>query len=354
VLLIEAGIPCYNRNQNTVQEYDLIPILIDFGLLVLGAVLLLLGADWFMDGVRDMARAFGMSALVLGVLIAGLEPEEMLTAALASARGAPALAVGNVIGTNVTIVTFALGLSALLFPIALDLKIRRQALIATGVSLLPIALLFFGYVSRIEGAILLAIFVGYTVVLLRTDRKAIERIEESEKDEKGEKGEKGEKAAEIDDVKSHRRSEPLWKLLALALGGLLALSIGGPAIVEGALRLASHVGLAEGVVGATIVSLGTGAEMIALGVAAARKKQADILVGGILGSFAYNLLVTLGLAAVIHPLPVDAHLRFALYVMVAAHIVLLLLVWRGRMGRFMGAVFILGYIAYLVGAIFLG
>jgi len=112
VLLIEAGIPCYNRNQNTVQEYDLIPILIDFGLLVLGAVLLLLGADWFMDGVRDMARAFGMSALVLGVLIAGLEPEEMLTAALASARGAPALAVGNVIGTNVTIVTFALGLSA--------------------------------------------------------------------------------------------------------------------------------------------------------------------------------------------------------------------------------------------------
>ena len=329
----------------------MIPILIDFGLLVLGAVLLLLGADWFMDGVRDMARAFGMSVLVLGVLIAGLEPEEMLTAALASARGAPALAVGNVIGTNVTIVTFALGLSALLFPIALDLKIRRQALIATGVSLLPIALLFFGYVSRIEGAILLAIFVGYTVVLLRTDRKAIERIEESEKDEKGEKGEK---AAEIDDVKPRSRSEPLWKLMALALGGLLALSIGGPAIVEGALRLASHVGLAEGVVGATIVSLGTGAEMIALGVAAARKKQADILVGGILGSFAYNLLVTLGLAAVIHPLPVDAHLRFALYVMVAAHIVLLLLVWRGRMGRFMGAVFILGYIAYLVGAIFLG
>jgi cation:H+ antiporter len=326
----------------------LISILFDFGLLALGAALLLLGADWFMDGVRDMARVFGMSALVLGVLIAGLEPEEMLTAALASGRGAPALAVGNVIGTNVTIVTFALGLSALLFPIALDLKIRRQALIATGVSLLPIVLLFFGYVSRIEGALLLAIFAGYTVVLLRTDRRAIERIEELEK------GEKDGKAAEIVDVKSQRRSEPLWKLLALAFGGLLALSIGGPAIVEGALRLASHVGLAESVVGATIVSLGTGAEMIALGVAAARKKQADILVGGILGSFAYNLLVTLGLAAVIHPLPVDAHLRFALYVMVAAHMVLLLLVWRGRMGRFMGGVFIIGYIAYLAGVVFLG
>jgi cation:H+ antiporter len=344
VLLIEGGSPCYNRNQNVVQELDLIAILIDFGLLVVGAVLLLLGADWFMDGVRDMARAFGMSALVLGVLIAGLEPEEMLTAALAAGRGAPALAVGNVIGTNVTIVTFALGLSALLYPIVLDLKIRRQALIATGVSLLPIALLFLGYVSRIEGAILLAIFVGYTIVLLRTGRKGFERIEAAEKDEK---------AARMDEVKRRRQAVPLWELMALTIGGLLALSIGGPAIVEGALRLASHVGLAEGVVGATIVSLGTGAEMIALGVAAARKKQADILVGGILGSFAYNLLVTLGLAAVIHPLPVDAHLRFALYVMVAAHIVLLLLVWRGRLGRFMGGVFVLGYIAYLGGVVFL-
>src|SRR5437763_10620117 len=103
--------------------------------------------------------------------------------------------------------------------------------------------------------------------------------------------------------KPARPKEPLWKLLALTIGGLVALSVGGPALVEGALRLASLAGLGEGVVGATIVSLGTGAEMIALGVTAARKKQADILVGGILGSFAYNLLVTLGLTAVIKRLP---------------------------------------------------
>src|SRR5260370_17894059 len=103
-----------------------------------------------------------------------------------------------------------------------------------------------------------------------------------------------------------------------------AMGIGGAGIVEGALRLAQIIGLGQGGVGATIVSLGTGAEMIALGVSAARRKQSDILVGGILGSFAYNLLVTLGLAAAIHSIPVDPQVTFvALPVMVGVHLVLL-------------------------------
>src|SRR6266849_10734492 len=149
----------------------MLSLFIDLALLVVGTSLLMLGADWFLDGAGDLTRALGVSALVLGVVLAGLEPEEMLTAALASARGAPTLAVGNVIGTNVTIVTLALGLSAFIFPLVLERQVRRQAVIATGVSLLPIAFLFFGFVTRLEGALLLAIFIGYTVLLLRTDRK---------------------------------------------------------------------------------------------------------------------------------------------------------------------------------------
>src|SRR6266568_3392236 len=148
----------------------MVALVIALGLLVVGTGLLLAGADWFVDGAGDLARALGVSALVVGVLLAGLEPEEMLTAAIASARGAPALAVGNVIGTNVTIVTAALGLSALIFPMVIDRGVRRQALIATLVSVIPIALLFFGFVTRTEGVLLLAIFIGYTVLLLRTDR----------------------------------------------------------------------------------------------------------------------------------------------------------------------------------------
>ena len=93
----------------------MLPLFLALILLLIGTVLLVFGADWFLDGAGDLARALGISALVLGVLLAGLEPEEMLTAAIASGRSAPALAVGNVIGTNVTIVTVALGLSALIF-----------------------------------------------------------------------------------------------------------------------------------------------------------------------------------------------------------------------------------------------
>src|SRR5947209_10488712 len=120
------------------------PLLITLTLLVVGTLLLVLGADWFLDGVGDLAQTLGMSALVLGVILAGLEPEEMLTAAIASARGAPTLAVGNVIGTNVTIVTIALGLSALISPIVIDQSVRQQAFIATLVSIIPIVLLFRG------------------------------------------------------------------------------------------------------------------------------------------------------------------------------------------------------------------
>src|SRR6266513_2131159 len=143
----------------------ILPLFLALILLLIGTVLLVFGADWFLDGASDLARALGISALVLGVLLAGLEPEEMLTAAIASIRGAPTLAVGNVIGTNVTIVTAALGLSVLIFPMVIERTVRRQALIVTLVSVLPVALLFFGVVTQQEGVLLLVVFVGYTIFL---------------------------------------------------------------------------------------------------------------------------------------------------------------------------------------------
>lgn len=320
----------------------MLTILLTLGLLILGTLLLVFGADWFLDGASDLARSLGVSALVLGVLLAGLEPEEMLTAAIASARGAPALAVGNVIGTNVTIVTAALGLSALIFPMVIDRSVRRQALIATLVSVLPVVLLFFGVVTQLEGVLLLVVFAGYTIFLFQTDREAVKRIAEAEGDDDDDDG----------DHERHSRPRLHWKPVLLTFGGLVAMAVGGPAIVEGALRFAQIIGLSQGAVGATIVSLGTGAEMIALGVSAARKKRSDILVGGILGSFAYNLLVTLGLAATIRAIPVDLQVIFiALPVMVVVHLVLLAFIWYGKIPRVMGGLLIGAYIAYLIAVV---
>ncbi len=318
----------------------MVALSIALGLLVVGTGLLLAGADWFVDGAGELARALGISALVLGVLLAGLEPEEMLTAAIASARGAPALAVGNVIGTNVTIVTAALGLSALIFPMAIDRSVRRQALIATLVSVIPVVLLFFGVVTQLEGVLLLVVFVGYTIFLFRTDREAVKRLAEAEDDD------------DHGDLEARSRPRLQWKAVLLTFGGLAAMAAGGPAIVEGALRLAKTLGIGQGAVGATIVSLGTGAEMIALGVSAARKQRADLLVGGILGSFAYNLLVTLGLAAAIHSIPVDPHVTFiALPVMIVVHLMLLACVWYGKIPRVMGGLLMGTYVAYLIAVV---
>jgi len=319
----------------------MMPLVFALALLIVGTGLLVVGADWFVDGASDLARDLGISALVVGVLLAGLEPEEMLTAAIASARGAPGLAVGNVVGTNVTIVTVALGISALIFPMVIDRSVRRQALVATLVSVIPIALLFLNVVTRLAGLLLLVIFVGYTIFLFRTDREAVKRMAESEEHDDDDGNEE-----------KHERPGFHWKPVLLTFGGLATMAVGGPAIVEGALRLAMVVGFSQGVVGATIVSLGTGAEMIALGVSAARKRRSDILVGGILGSFAYNLLVTLGLAAAIHAIPVDPHVTFiALPVMIVVHLLLLALIWYGRIPRVMGALLVGAYIAYLVAVV---
>ena len=321
----------------------MLSLLLAIGLLVIGTILLLFGADWFLDGASDLARVLGVSALVLGVLLAGLEPEEMLTAAIASARGAPSLAVGNVVGTNITMTTVALGLSALIFPTTISREVRRQALIATLVSVIPVVLLFLGVVTRLEGVLLLIIFVGYTLFLFRTDQKAVKRMAEAEDDDDD----------DDDDVAREQKPQGSrrfrWKPVLLTFAGLIAMAVGGPTTVEGALRLVASIGLSQGVVGATIVSLGTGAEMIALGISAARKKRSDILVGGILGSFAYNLLVTLGLAAAIHPIPFDPRITFiALPAMIFVHLLLLALAWYGKISRLIGGLFIGIYIAYLI------
>lgn len=308
-------------------------IIFDLAFMLIGAVFLVYGADWFLDGVRDLAHALGLSPLVLGVLLVGLEPEEMLTAALASGRGIPALAINNVIGTNVTIVTCALGLSALLAPIVLPRSMRRQALLATLVSLLPIAMLFLGLVNRLEGALLLIIFAAYTLFLLRTDRSLFTQELQDDDD---------------DWPQGTRKPGNTGALLGLTLLGLVAMSGGGYLLVEGAQRFVGNTGLGAGIIGGTIVSLATASEMIALGVTAARKGQSEVLVGGILGSFAYNLLVTLGLAAVINPLPVDFHQALIpLIFMLASHLALLALIWRGHFGRVTGSIFLLGYVAYL-------
>ncbi len=315
-------------------------------LMIFGTLCLLKGADWFTDGAGDLAKAIGVSALFIGIVLAGLEPEEMLTAAIASGRGAGDLALGNVVGTNITIITLALGLAILLTPITLAKQTRTQAIIATAASLPPIVLLFWGSLSRVAGFLLLLLFAGYTWLLFHFDRPALEQREVMEQWEKSSEQHvdaAGPKTYTPEEQRRYIRKKSVFVILGLAL-----MALGGPSLVEGALELTRNFGVSQSAVGLTIVSLGTGAEMIALAIAATRRRATDILVGGILGSFAYNLLVTLGLAALIHPLQVPAQISVvALPIMIAAHLVLLGFFWYGRIPRVIGALYLLTYVGYI-------
>jgi cation:H+ antiporter len=314
-------------------------------LMAFGTILLLSGADWFLDSIRDMSRLSGLSALVLGIILVGLEPEEMLVSALASWRGNTDLALSNVLGTNITVVTCALGIAAIITPLSVPRILRRQALLATVVSLVPLIMLLFGNVSRWEGLLLLVLFAIYTFVLVRMDRNVLQQAVEEDDDDDDDDS-KEEEEDEDGDTKSAGK---LIRLAGLVLVGLLAMAGGGYLLVVSAEGLVAQTGLKDSVVGLTLVSLATSSEMIALAFKAARKDISGVLVGGIIGSFAYNLLVTMGLAALIHPLPVDLRLYLVpLVALVVSHVALLVLIWLGRVGRVAGGILLLSYVIFVV------
>lgn len=315
-------------------------------LMAFGTILLLSGTDWFLDSIRDMSRLLGLSTLVLGIILVGLEPEEMLFSAISSWRGQTDLALGNIFGTNITVVTCALGIAAIIAPLSVPRHLRRQALLATLVSLVPLGILLSGNVARWEGLLLLVLFAIYTFVLVRVDRTVLQQAVEEEDDDDDDNDGEVEEEDKGGDTKSTGK---LVRLAGLVIVGLLAMAGGGYLLVVSAEGLVAQTSLKDSVVGLTLVSLATSSEMIALAMKAARKNISEVLVGGIIGSFAYNLLVTSGLAALIHPLPVDLRLYLIpLVALVVSHVGLLALIWRGHVGRVAGDILLLGYVVFVV------
>ncbi len=315
---------------------------ISFVLLLLGIVFLLWGTDQFVDGVADLAHVLRISALLMSIVLFGLEPEEMLTAVIAAFRGMPALAAGNILGTNITITTLALGIGLVQVPLEYNRRLWQQALLAGGIIICPIIFLWSGNVNGWMGLCLLALFVGYLWFLFRMEPRLVLQTPKEEDDD--------------DDEGSVRWLNWLprnWRPAARTFIGLSAMIIAGPLVVDNAFRVAQLLGQGQGVIGATILALGSGAEMIALSVSAARKKRLDVLIGGIIGSFVYNLLVTLGLAAVIRPVPLEPRLlQIALPLMSLAFLSLLLLTRVKYVMRSVGCVLIGAYLVYLMVIVF--
>ena len=306
-----------------------------FLLLAVSAVLLGVGAELFAEHASAAGRRLGVSVLAIGLLLAGAEPEELVTAVFASAAGHPGIAAGDAIGANVTMLTLVLGLAALARPLRFDGRVRCYALAAAAAGAAAAVALLGGGVGRAGGAVLVALYVLVVAVIWRRERRPPAFGE----------------AAEIEEEETHKgpetRSRADTRAALLVIAGVLAMALGGRVAVAGAERIVSTLGLRESVVGLTLVALATTAELFALVWAAFRRGIEELALAGVLGSAIYNATATLGVAALVRPLAVGGVTGQAA---LAAAIPVFLVTWTlavKSVGRVGGAVLLAAYGSYL-------
>ena len=305
-------------------------------LLVAGAGLLTAGAEGFAENVTAASSRLGVSVLALALLLAGAEPEEAVTAMLASGQGHPALAAGDAIGANLVILTLTLGLAALVTRLPVTRRALEYAVASAVLGAVVWLFLLNGVLGRLEGGILVLLYVGGVVWVWRREQEPPLIGEMAELDEKDALG----AGAPGNDAATGRA-------LLMVLLGLLGMVVGGFLAVRGAEKLVDVLGLGESVIGLTVLALATSAEMVALVWAARRRGLTEVVVAGTVGAVAYNATVTLGLAALVSPLGLGRHNLIIGVAGLTAVLPLVLLVGArsGRLPRPVGALLVVAYVA---------
>ncbi|MBK9176071.1 MAG: sodium:calcium antiporter [Flavobacteriales bacterium] len=293
-----------------------------------GLVVLVAGADLMVRGAVDLALRARISPLVIGLTVVsiGTSAPELLVSLLAAIKGSPAIAIGNVVGSNIANISVILGLSILVFPIEVDRDARRvhwPVMMAS--SLLFWWLFLDDRIARWEGLLFFGLLCVYVVVMIWSSRRlALARI-----------------------VEPPRMA--WWKAAVLLLVGIAALTKGADWFVQGGVALARLVGVSEQLIGVTVIAFGTSLPELVTSMVAAFRKQPDISLGNLIGSNVFNLLGILGIAAAVHPIE-SSHSAFradlmAMLIVAAALYPMMRL--GSRMGRWKGALLLLGYSAYL-------
>lgn len=302
--------------------------MLSFIMLVVGFALLVWGADKFVAGASAFARRLGVSPLLVGLTIVafGTSAPELAVSLTAALQGANEIAVGNVLGSNLFNLLVVAGLSAVLCPLVMDrMLLRRDWPLSLGAAILLLVFLAPDLtLSRIEGLILLAVFVVVLGVQIRAAMQG--------------RGVQGEEAEEI-------HMPPVMIAVNIVLG-LACIIIGGQLAVNGATGIARMFGLSETLIGLTIVAIGTSLPELVTSLVAAHKGQNEIAMGNVIGSNLFNILLILGVSAAITPIPVQAVSVIDCLVLIGVSVVFYLPAMRGRLGRAPGAVMALCYVAY--------
>lgn len=308
---------------------------------VAGLMVLVWSADQFVAGAAGLARALGISTLIIGLTIVafGTSAPEMLVSAVAALQGNSGLAIGNAVGSNIANMALVLGVTALIAPLAVHSRtLSREFPLMLLVMVVSWLLLWNGELSRLDGIVLLAGILAvilWTIHLARTSGVEDPLIEEL--------------TEEIPEAMPRRRA---WWLL---LSGLVLLLASSKLLVWGAVGIAQYYGVSDLVIGLTIVAIGTSLPELAASVAAARKNEHDIAVGNVVGSNLFNILAVLGIAGTIGPGAVDPAVLYRDFPLMLALAVALYLMARGfnhnghgLIKRWAGMVLLLVFLGYQV------
>lgn len=303
--------------------------------LIGGFILLFLAGELLVRGASNLAEKLGVQPLVVGIVIVGFGTSvpELATSVQAALQGAPGIAIGNVVGSNMANMLLVLGAGALVYPIATK---RSHVFRDGGLGVFGAVVLLFaawqGGLSRFTGIVMVSILIGYLWYLLHDDRKQREyAIEEA-----------------------GLTKEPFkWSSISvdslILLAGLVGVLLGGKLLVDGAVELAKVYNIDEGVVGLTVVALGTSLPELATSIIAAFKRETDLAVGNILGSNIYNIFGIGGITATISPIPIEGQMAsLNIPLLLVMSIVLVgIVVWQHGVTRITGGAFLVGYLAYV-------
>ncbi len=301
-------------------------------LTVVGLVMLCFGGNWLVSGGVTIAKKFRISNLVIGMTIVayGTSTPE-LAASIQAAGEHSAIILGNIIGSNIANVGMVIGIAAIIVPLAVSKSVLRKEIpIMLGVSLLLVLISIDGDISQYDGVILLA---GLGIFAFYTFKDAMkQRAENKENKEKVEQS----------------KNNVYLKSAGLIGIGIVLLYVGAILTVDNAVILAKEFGLSEKIIGLTVIAIGTSLPELITSIVAIRKGHTDIGVGNIIGSNIYNILMIMGVGAVLGGVMVGADVYVDYAIMIIFSLSLLIALKTGIIGRSMGIALTIGYVAYLI------
>ena len=314
----------------------------EYVLLVVGFVLLIKGADFFVEGSSSLAQILKVPSVVIGLTIVamGTSAPEASVSINAALAGSNDIAISNVVGSNIFNLMVVCGACALFAPLTIkkDTLVKEFPL-SIICSVLLIALGYVGMkLGHIDGMVFLILFAGYLVWMINSVKKA--RAVHKEDELMKESGEY---------VEDEIRIIPMWKSILFIVGGMIEIKFGGDFVVNSASDIALSFGLSQTLIGLTIVALGTSLPELVTSIVAAKKNEVDMALGNVIGSNIFNILLVLGVAGAISPVAFVTENLIDIAILVVMSVVVWIFAWsKKKLVNWHGAVMLVSYVAYLV------